>query len=265
MTTCGRSPAPAYADAVYGTVTSASARGLRPEQEDRFAVVRVDADRGRWLLAVFDGHNGAGTADAAAGLVADAFDRTLARHGDAKAAVEATIGILATSTADRHEGSSVSLAYVDADGGRTVIGVLGDSPVVLRDASGTCILGPLHNTMANPEDAARAVARGATLIGPYLCDPRSLEGVNLTRTIGDAELAFLGRSPEVFGAELGPSSFVVVASDGLFSFASPTPQALVDRVAELVGAGADAEGLVADALAGDSDDNVTVVLWRASG
>lgn len=247
-----------------GSVTSATAQGLRPEQEDRYAVVRVDEDRGRWLLAVFDGHNGAQTAEIAAGLVPEVFDRTLTRYGDAKAAIEATIGVLGAETADRSEGSSVSLAYVDGDAGRAVIGVLGDSPVLVRDASGSCVLGALHNTIVNPEDAARAVARGAMMIGPYLCDPQTLEGVNLTRTIGDAELAFLGRAPEMLDAELGPRSFVLVASDGLFSFASPSPDALVERAARLVDEGAGAEDIVADALANGSDDNVTVVLWRAS-
>lgn len=243
-----------------GTITSATALGGREAQEDRFAVAELGDDG--VLLAVFDGHNGATAADVASGLVVEAFVRELGRYGDGKAAIEATIGVLRAETASLEEGSSVSLAYVDGDGAAVVVGVLGDSPVIVREARGECVLGPLHNTMTNPEDAALAVARGAALIGPYLCDPRTLEGVNLTRTIGDAALTFLGREPEVRTLQVGPSSFVVVGTDGLFSYEAPTPHALVDRVAVLVEGGADAGFLVTDALERGSEDNVTALLWR---
>jgi serine/threonine protein phosphatase PrpC len=62
--------------------------------------------------------------------------------------------------------------------------------------------------------------------------------------------------------DLGEGSFVLVATDGLFSDAAPSPEALVRHVTSVVDEGADAEALVADALAGGSDDNVTVLLWR---
>jgi serine/threonine protein phosphatase PrpC len=89
-----------------------------------------------------------------------------------------------------------------------------------------------------------------------------MEGVNLTRTIGDAELTFLGRTPEVVEFELGANSFVVVASDGLFTRVTPTAEALVARLAELVDAGAGAEEIIEDALASGSDDNITALVWR---
>src|SRR2546426_11970774 len=56
---------------VRGQVTSGSVQGLREAQEDRFTALRAP-DRG-WLLAVFDGHNGAGTAQAAAERVEEVF------------------------------------------------------------------------------------------------------------------------------------------------------------------------------------------------
>jgi serine/threonine protein phosphatase PrpC len=135
--------------------------------------------------------------------------------------------------------------------------------VIVRDAAGDVRIGPLHNTGANPQDAQRAVERGALLVGPYLVDPDRLEGVNLTRTIGDSEFPFLGRSPEVLDAGLGAASFVLVASDGVFTRATPAVDALLGRVTALVDGGAEAAAIVDDALAAGSDDNVTAVLWRA--
>jgi serine/threonine protein phosphatase PrpC len=246
---------------VRGVVTSATAQGMRSAQEDRYAVVDI-ANRGL-VLAVFDGHNGAATAHAAALLLPDAFQRSLDLYGDARAAVEAAIGIIREETSDREEGSSVSLVFIDESKGRATVGVLGDSPVLVLERDGRTVLGPLHNTMVNPDDAERAVARGALLMGPYLMDPRTLEGVNLTRTIGDAAFGFLGRTPETLGVDIGPQSYVLVATDGLFSPEAPNPEALVRRLDRLVSEGADARALVDDAIESGSDDNVTVVLWRA--
>jgi len=245
-----------------GIVTSATAQGMRPAQEDRMAVVEVD---GGLALAVFDGHNGAATAETAARLFPDAFRDSLERYGAGRACVEATIGILREATADRFEGSSASVVHVDERGGTATVGVLGDSPVIVRDAAGEVVLAPVHNTGADPDGAEAAVERGAERMGPYLVDPSTGEGVNLTRTIGDAPLRFLGRTPDVLTVDLGSSSYVVVASDGVVTPDAPSRAGLVSRIERLMDEGADAEAIVDDALASGSDDNVTVVLWRASG
>jgi serine/threonine protein phosphatase PrpC len=247
---------------VCAQITTESVLGLRDAQEDRYLAKRIEG-RG-WLLAVFDGHNGPGTAEAAVNLVEDAFVRSIERYGAGTAAVGAAIGILREETSERVEGSSASLVHIDAGAEHAYVAVLGDSPVIVRDGDGGHVVGPVHNTMLNPEDAQRAVERGAQLVGPYLVHPERLEGVNLTRTIGDSELEFLGRTPEVLDVALGPQSFVLVGSDGLYTRLAQTPDVLVSRVAELVGDGADAAELVADALAAGSEDNVTAVLWQAS-
>jgi len=246
--------------AVQGQVTSGSVQGLREAQEDRVHASHY-GDRG-WLLAIFDGHNGAGTADVAAHRVEDVFARCVRQYGIGSGAMSATIGAIRDETAERTDGSSASVVFVDEVEDRVYAAVLGDSPVLVRDASGSLVMGPLHNTAANPEDAARAVERGALLVGPYLVDADRMEGVNLTRTIGDADLTFLGRTPEVVDFDLGAGSFVLVASDGLFTRLAPNPEILVARAGDLVDAGADAEAIVQDALTSGSDDNVTAVLWR---
>jgi serine/threonine protein phosphatase PrpC len=246
---------------VRGQVTSGTVQGLRDAQEDRFCASRF-GDRG-WLLAVFDGHNGPGTAEAAASRLEEVFERCIGQYGPGTAALEATVGALRDEVAERTDGSSATVVFVDEEKERVYAAVLGDSPVIVRDGDGELAIGPLHNTAANPEDAERAVERGALLVGPYLVDAERMEGVNLTRTIGDADLDFLGRTPEVMEAALGSESFVLVASDGVFTRLAPNPEMLVARFGELIGSGADAESLVADALAAGSDDNITVLVWRA--
>lgn len=249
-----------------GSVASASVIGSRPDQEDRWVATQIDRDgRRAWLLAVFDGHNGSEAAEAAAELLPEAWDHAMGRHGDARAAMQASIGVLRERTADLEPGSSVSVAYVDEVAQRAVVGILGDSPVVVRDADGRSVLGPIHNTATNQPDVQRAMERGAELVGPYLMDPRSGEGVNLTRTIGDAALTFLGREPQLFEASLGPDSFVCVASDGLFSETRSTPEELVRWIEESVPDGIGPDELVSAALADGSHDNVTVVLWGGDG
>jgi serine/threonine protein phosphatase PrpC len=246
-----------------GSVTSATAIGLRPAQEDRYAVVRVD-EHGRrgWALAVFDGHSGAETADTAASRFEDAFRRTLERGRSDETIVRISVEIVRDEVADRVEGSSVSVAWIDEEAGRAAFGVLGDSPVIVRGEDGRTILGPLHNAIVNVADRDRAIERGALYMGGYLVDPRTLEGVNLTRTIGDAPFGFLGRESETFGAALGTNSYVLVATDGVFTDLAPGPDALVGHIDALVDEGKDAQDIVDDALAGGTEDNVTVLLWR---
>ena len=243
-----------------GTVTHATATGRRGAQEDRCAVVRLETG---WALAVIDGHGGSGAAQAAADAFEDAIRNSLERGGGGEATVRDTIAALYHVTADFTDGASATVACVDEGAGRLAVAVLGDSPAIVREASGQMVIGPIHNTFFAPEDAAAAQARGAVRVGPYLCDERTGEGVNLTRTIGDAKLTFLGRDPDTFSAELGPGSFVLVASDGIFTASASTPDALAERMGRLVGGGGDAGLVVYDALACESDDNVTAVVWRA--
>jgi serine/threonine protein phosphatase PrpC len=226
-------------------------------------VVRLDeAGRDGWALGVFDGHAGAGTADIASRIFEYAFRRSVEVNDTDVGAVQMTIRLLVRFLADRDEGSSASVVWIDEIAGRTTIGALGDSPVVMRGADGRSVIGPLHNVFLNPEDRDRAIERGAVYMGGYLVDPKSFEGVNLTRTIGDAALTFLGREPETMSVELGPQSYVVIGTDGLFTPAVSEPDELIARIETLVDRDADAQAIVDDAIASGSEDNVTAVLWR---
>lgn len=245
-----------------GTVTHATAQGPRPAQEDRFLASRLEEVSGEpWLIAVMDGHAGSAASDLCADRLEAAVREQLGRGEGAEEALRSAIAALEGETREVQAGTSLTAALIE--GGRSAMAVLGDSPLVYRDASGEERIGPVHNALTDPEGRQAALRQGAEYAGGYLVDPASGEGVALTRVLGDARLSFLERSPEVFGAELGTGSFVLCATDGVFTRAAPGPEGLVAHLVELVDGGADAEAIVSDALETGTDDNVTVVLWRA--
>lgn len=76
--------------------------------------------------------------------------------------------------------------------------------------------------------------------------------------------SFLSRQPDVYSVDLGPHSFVIVASDGVLDpFHKDTPSQ-EKRLAEMVAKGADAKALVEDALVRKTGDNATALVYRIS-
>lgn len=245
------------------TVTHATAQGPRPAQEDRFVAARLDGVSGEpWLVAVMDGHAGSAASDHCAERLEGVVVEQLERGERPEEALRSAIAVLEGETRDVGAGTSLTAALISE--GRGTLAVLGDSPAVYRDASGSAGVGPVHNALTDPEGRQAALRRGAEYVGGYLVDAGSGEGVALTRVLGDAGLPFLERTPEVFAVDLGVGSFVLCATDGVFTPAAPDPDGLVEHVTRLVDGGADAEAVVSDALSNGTDDNVTAVLWQAA-
>lgn len=243
---------------MLGTVTHATAQGPRPAQEDRWVV----ADLGEQvLIAVMDGHGGETASVYCAEHLSDEVSRFLEEGHPPAEALRSAIAVLERGTNEVLAGTSLTAAIVEADG--ATLAILGDSPAVWKDASGEVRIGPVHNAQTDPDGRQAALERGAEYAGGYLIDPGSGEGVALTRVLGDAGLPFLERTPEVFRVDLASDAFVVCATDGVFTRAAGGPEALARRLEELVGGGADAGEVVEDAMAKGTEDNVTVVLWRA--
>lgn len=244
------------------TVTHATAQGPRPAQEDRLVVARLEEVSGSpRLVAVMDGHAGSAASDHCADRLEEAVADQLDRGERPEEALRSAIAVLEGETHDVGAGTSLTAALIAE--GRATLAVLGDSPVVYRDAAGEVGIGPVHNALIDAEGRQAALRRGAEYVGGYLVDARSGEGVALTRVLGDAALDFLERTPEIFTVDLGPGSFVLCVTDGVFTSAAPDPDGLVEHVTQLVDGGADAEAVVSDALSNGTDDNVTAVLWRA--
>jgi serine/threonine protein phosphatase PrpC len=127
-------------------------------------------------------------------------------------------------------------------------------------------MAPLHNVRCNAQERSAAIARGARYVGGYLEDERHPGyGLQVARSLGDQVLdSILLREPEILSYELGKDSFVLVGTDGLLDSFDTDLQVQVDRLANLIRGGADAQDLVNDALARQTQDNVSVILWRAS-
>jgi len=253
---------------MQSSISHATAQGSRSEQQDRYICTRIDLANGPrragHLLAILDGHGGQRTAEIAAEGLASVFEKSVREAaGRVDQALRVTFQDLVELTQKEPSGSTLSIVYVPDDKPRAYVGVLGDSPVIIQDVTGSLFVSPLHNARWNPPERAAAVARGAIYRGGYLEDPDVPDyGLQLSRALGDRNLArILNREPEIQRVELGNKSFILLASDGILDAFAPIEDQ-VKRLADLVQRGRDASDLVKDALQRRTGDNVTVIIWK---
>jgi serine/threonine protein phosphatase PrpC len=248
--------------------------GARGYQEDRHinTVITLPDGNALTVLSVMDGHVGPECSDFLSRNFLDvikstiestfAFEQPLDWH----TVLSATNTILAQMTDNFKEGSTMSAVVLPHNESKAYVSVIGDSPVLIRDAIGNLVISPEHNAISNPEERQRAIAKGAHFNGTHIIglDERGEpHGLMLTRALGDAALSrFLSREPALYSVDLGPDSFVIVASDGLLDPGHGDIDEVAIHIADLVESGADAEILVSDALARDTFDNVTAIVQR---
>lgn len=241
-----------------GIITARTARGQRSEQEDRLAVLPC-ADG--YMLAVCDGHRGYQTAAKVivqlAELIATSFSESLHSESDARAFLQKIVERINDVTSAEIPGSTFSLAHISEAGNRVDIAVLGDSPVVVDRPGSAIWVSPEHNVRRNKEDCRFARARGAIIHSGYLYVCEDGNGLQLTRTFGDADFgAVLRRDAEYFSFPLTPFSKVALFSDGVYdAYAVCTKEALASLPLT------DAYAIVADALQRGSRDNVSAIVW----
>jgi serine/threonine protein phosphatase PrpC len=252
-----------------GLLTFATAQGQRDYQEDRAVHEWVECptrpDGGGWLMAVFDGHRGAETADRASKALPSLFKTHLQAHArDIPQTLREVFLSLNQLVQGRLSGSTASVVFIPQDAQTIYLAVLGDSPVAILDAKGGVHIGPDHNVRTNLEARAAAEARGGIYQGGYLEDSdRPGVGLQFSRSLGDADLnRVLHREPEIQTVPFSGKGIVLVGSDGLFSQKRSGPEQLA-RILGIIREGADAEGVVKDAIARRTDDNVTAIVWRS--
>ena len=248
-----------------GHTTVATALGLRDHQEDRVVDAAIDAAdiHGR-LMAVMDGHGGIGAAEAVARSLAFLFQRILTvSQGDVALALRSTVSELAQMTRREKSGTTLSLVFVPQDTEQAHVALIGDSPVIILDETGSLHIGPDHNVRSNPGELAAARRRGAVYQMGYIFDPQTGAGLQMSRSLGDCELArVLSDEPEIYRVKLGKESIVVLASDGVFDPGHVNTGYQIKRIIALVRKGADAQTLVDDAVARSTADNATALIWR---
>jgi serine/threonine protein phosphatase PrpC len=252
-----------------GVVTSASAQGGRSHQEDRAVHEWIESDAvSGWLLAVFDGHGGAETAEQAARTLPSLFpDRLKENRGDVAQSLRDIFQSLHELTREHVSGATATVVFVSADAKVATLAVLGDSPIAVLDAQGRAHFGPDHNVRTNLGERASAEARGGVYRHGYLEDrERPGIGLQMARSLGDVDLSrVLERAPEVETVPLGGQGIVLVGTDGLLSQGGAPPSTQLRNLLTLIQKGAGAEGIVAYALARGTDDNVTAIVWRSKG
>jgi serine/threonine protein phosphatase PrpC len=241
--------------------TTATAKGLRPYQEDR--VFTASYSKGL-LIGVFDGHGGHEVAQLAVtelpGFFADEIEKPKASP---KTALKKAIHKLVVQTQAEYAGSTLSLAYIPYRGNTVYGAVLGDSPILIKDAEGKINISPEHNVRTNMEERRAAEARGGFVMNGYLCQSYDGGGLQMARALGDASLSrVLSRVPDIYSVKVNTDSFVIVATDGAFDPGHYEFAKAAEDVAKLVEAGGNAQEVVNRAVEARTGDNVTAVVAR---
>ncbi len=253
---------------MVGSATFHSSIGLRSYQEGRS--VYIISPFG-YLLAIFDGHGGKEVAEIAAKNLLIIFNQEsapLREKGqvDYDTLLQNVTAKLNLLTKDEYSGSTMSLVFIptDSEDHTAYIAVLGDSPVVISDYDGKTFLGPDHNVRSNLTERTAATKRGGVFSGGYICDPRTGEGLQMSRALGDSSLGeMIDHKPELKKVRLGRESIVLVASDGLFDpNHTSDPMTEATRFIEMIRNGSEAKDLVDDALSRKTGDNVTAIVFR---
>jgi serine/threonine protein phosphatase PrpC len=228
------------------------------------------------LLAVFDGHRGAGCALHAAATLEAQLSAVVASPAPppspgaalaaALAAVDATWRAREAEAATPPCGAAALAALVW--GGTLALAHAGDCRAVLgvrspTDGSVTAVRLTVDHTAADPAEAARVLAAGGSfVVAPDGSRRVAPVGLAVTRSLGDADARAGGVTAEAAVTErvLAPGdAFVVLATDGLWDAASDADvvawvEATVKHPAMA------AKRLATEAVDRGSGDNVAVVV-----
>jgi len=247
-------------------ITSATAKGSRPYQEDRSFTFETPE---YLAFGVLDGHGGATCAE----YCAHQFPLMLQDwRDDTTLVLKESFADINERTKGMHDGCAASVVLINAKRNQVHVAVLGDSPVLVKSAPQTDHIwtAPEHNVRSNMAEADAAIARGGYVSQGYLFAGYGENGLQMSRAFGDASLSkVLNREPEIFTLNLDKNSWVLVATDGAFDPAHTSggsygvaPVNPADEVIALIKQGKDAQSIVDRALAVPTRDNVTAILWR---
>src|SRR5208337_742222 len=166
-------------------------------------------------------------------------------------------------TQDMHDGTTASIAFIPLSADVVYVAVLGDSPVIVKQADGSIWVAPEHNVRTNKAEAEAAKQRGGAVVGGYLVAHWDGPGLQMARALGDKALdKVLSRVPEISTQALGVGSFVLVCTDGALDPGHENAEAAAKSVVELIQSGGDAQAIVDRAVAVPTGDNVSALLVR---
>src|SRR4051812_37190722 len=123
-----------------GHVSTATAQGLRPYQEDQFLAAPL---RNGWLLAVMDGHSGATAAENVGRSLKKIFLKELqTKSRSPEETLRRTVAACARLTRQEPSGTTLSIAYLPKNEPAVYTVVIGDSPIVVVDVKGRTWVSP---------------------------------------------------------------------------------------------------------------------------
>ncbi len=251
-----------------GTATVHTSIGRRDYQEDRFFYEKFDLG---YLMAIFDGHGGKEVAEVASKNLLNFFSQehdNLKTKGqvDYKILLKSVTSRLSRSVEEYSSGSTMSLVFISrSEENAAYVAVLGDSPIVISNLDGNLFIGPEHNVRSNLIERKLAKKRGGFYSGGYIWNEETGSGLQMSRALGDVDKFghILSRQPEIMRVDIGKDSIILVGSDGLFDPKHTTnSREEAKRFIAMIRGGAEAKDLVDDALARETGDNVTAIVFR---
>jgi serine/threonine protein phosphatase PrpC len=244
-------------------LTHASEQGLRPYQEDRFFTGRFESAKDSGVfLAVMDGHDGQRVAQFCIDSLSDIIYQVMgSRERVTLVVIRDIIKLLNEQTCEMESGTTLSLAFISYRQKKVFVGVLGDSPVIIKNSQGQIVVSSEHNARTNLKEREAAIKRGACYHAGYICEYPGGSGLQMTRSLGDREFKnFLNRLPELYSVKIGTKSFVALLSDGIVDPGHRDSDVL-KSVISMIEKGASASDLVQDALDRRTEDNATAIVW----
>lgn len=232
-------------------------QGPRPYQEDRWFLAYV---LDGYLAAVMDGHGGDKTSEYVKRRLEEvwvSFEQLPPIER-----IKETFKALHLFTQQERSGTTLSLAWFPDNEERVYTAVLGDSLILVKSYSGEVYTSVEHNVRSNPKSEAEVREKGGFVRGGYAMMHFSGDGLQMSRALGDANLApILTREPDLADYPLGKGSFVLLGTDGCFDPGHGDEDA-VGKVVKMVEEGATAKEVVSHAIDKGVYDNATAILVR---
>ena len=242
-------------------ITTATAQGTREHQEDRIFYKKINPKT--TVMAIMDGHNGHAVADTCVSvLTRECKDLHCERSG--KSILETLTTSLNNATQQMQAGSTLALVLIHRN--YIHIAILGDSPILLVHKDRTVWQSPEHNVRTNFKERTAAEQRGGVYSNGYICHPKTMNGLQLSRALGDAGMgAVVDRTFDVCMHPILDGDVVVLMTDGMIdpNHTSRTDRIIV-HIASMVRSGRGAQALLNQVKrSGRLHDNASVLVWRA--
>lgn len=253
-------------------ITTSSITNGRYYQEDRIFVKILDEGI---LSAIFDGHGGFHTAEFAYKNLFSIFESMYQKKMHGKTLLSKVFSELNKHTCGYNTGSTASIVWIPKRNNTAFVGILGDSPVFIKNKNCDIWASPEHNVRNNKDEAQAASKLGGVIYNGYLFDGNypSGPGLQMSRALGDVALKnVLNRNPEIFSVPINKKSWILIASDGLLDPAHYIVEleegqidgshSNIDKVVNMIDSNAKASNLTRRAKELKTGDNASAILIR---